>query len=195
MAGLCNGGSRLVSPRGQCRPALDIWFDLIAECGLALPPYGALRGVGLAVAAAEEILKTNELTKAISVARPDSTAKSAGRHSAAECGCKRRSLCKTIALVAAMYAVAISCSARHRPFAGSSHRFPTEKPVIDVARSFSRPAEAYESSATSSENDRLKMIVTVGVDFIPGWSGARPTPGLEGIASGCPRPSWDRAST
>lgn len=168
----------LTSPRDQCRPALDIWFDLIAECGLALPQFGALRGVSLAAAAAEDALKTNDLTTAINVSDLTPTINPPGGilwPSVEGKGIRFEDDRFGRGDVRGQNIL----FRRHRSFAGSNHRFPTGGPVIDVSGALSRSPDTYESPAALGKDDRLKMIVTVGVDFIPGWSGARPTPALK----------------
>lgn len=167
----------LADPRDASLPALDIWFDIMDRCKLEMPSFASRRKDELARAVADEILAGNDLTSGIRVSDlmpmenppggilwPSIDAKD--NHFEDDRFGRGDVRGKNILF------------RRHRGYGKSAHRFPVGQALIDVSDACHRSLESYAASELTSCDGELKLIVTVGVDFIPGWSGGRPTPGL-----------------
>lgn len=157
----------IVEPRGQCRPVLDIWTDLAEACGLeATFAWEAERGAPLARAAADHALACNALTRGMTVAdlEPEKTPPGGVLWPCIEADDLRFEDDRYIRGDVRGRNILFR---RNSHFVDSDHRFPT----ADGKVAFAPPSAVADDDGEDGEDELLRMVASVAVDYIDGWSG------------------------
>jgi len=164
----------LIAPRGSCRPALDVWHDLATSCGFKLTEFDGLRSQDLARAVADNVLGSDRLTQAIRTSDLTPTGNSPGGILWPSVD-RAQNIFEDDRFGRGDVRGKNILFRRHHCFADFATRFPNGAEKINLSSAFIGKIEEFERQSLPVRGS-LKMIVTVGVDFIPGWSGAKPTP-------------------